>query len=122
MRSLNNIKKALYELEQRLQLPEIRRSPEDVSGLLCDDFIEFSSSGKIYDKAAIIAALAARPDAHFLMTDFKMMLLSAQIALVTYRTVSQTNGPLTHSLRSSIWKLTDDGWRILFHQGTTIKK
>ncbi len=97
MRSIDNIKKALYELEQRLQRREIRASAEDVSALLCDEFIEISSSGMIYDKAAIIAALAAQPDAHFEMTDFKVLLLSTQIALVTYRAVGQTNGLLIQS-------------------------
>ncbi|WP_370676935.1 DUF4440 domain-containing protein [Pleomorphomonas sp. PLEO] len=48
-------------LERTLHRPEVRRSPETVGALLADDFIEFGSSGTVYDKASIIEALGSGP-------------------------------------------------------------
>ncbi|MFD7702692.1 DUF4440 domain-containing protein [Streptomyces caelestis] len=42
-----------------LDHPEVRRSPECVGELLHPDFLEFGASGRIRDRASIIAALAA---------------------------------------------------------------
>jgi len=61
MNSADKIGELLYGLERRLLMPGTRRSPEQLAALLCDDFVEFGSSGKAYDKAGIIAALSAQP-------------------------------------------------------------
>jgi hypothetical protein len=45
------------DLEEDLLKPEVRRSAERVNCLLADDFIEFGSSGRIFDKRGIIEAL-----------------------------------------------------------------
>jgi len=37
------------DLEQSLLRPKIRRSPAAVTALLADDFVEFGSSGRVYD-------------------------------------------------------------------------
>jgi len=47
----------IRHLEEELLRPEIRRSADQVSRLLADEFIEFGSSGAIYDKCRIIEAL-----------------------------------------------------------------
>jgi hypothetical protein len=45
--------------------------------------------------------------------------ISADAVLLTYRTERLADGkPPRHVLRSSIWKRTDAGWKMLFHQGT----
>src|SRR5271156_5266438 len=43
--------------EEQLLQPEIRRSADQVSYLLADEFVEFGSSGRVFDKAQIIASL-----------------------------------------------------------------
>lgn len=40
----------IYDLEDRLLQPEIRRSREEISMLLADDFVEFGVSGRTFDK------------------------------------------------------------------------
>jgi hypothetical protein len=40
-------KEQLYQLEQRLLQPEVRRSKDDLAILLADDFVEFGSSGRV---------------------------------------------------------------------------
>jgi hypothetical protein len=111
----------LQNLEVSLLNPDIRHLPTRLSRLLADNFIEFGSTGQVYDKKGIIAALVAEPDTQISITEFKVTLLAANIALVTYRATYSNDRILEkHSLRSSIWKLTDGNWQMLFHQGTPI--
>lgn len=112
-------------LEQKLHRPEVRRSPDAVRALLADDFIEFGSSGRTYDKASIIKALSQEstaeaalvPDVH----DFVAREISSGLVLVTYRSSRLLpEGTARTTLRSSIWKLIDGRWQMLFHQGTIV--
>lgn len=113
-------------LEQKLHRSEVRRSPDAVRMLLADDFIEFGSSGRVYDKASIIKALAEEstaeaalvPDVH----DFVAREISSDLVLVTYRSSRHLpEGTAARTtLRSSIWKLIDGRWQMLFHQGTIV--
>ncbi|MCM5557734.1 DUF4440 domain-containing protein [Pleomorphomonas sp. JP5] len=113
-------------LEQKLHRPEVRRSPDTVHALLADDFTEFGSSGRVYDKASIIEALveesiaeaALAPDVH----DFTARPIASDVVLVTYRSSRHLPGGAAArvTLRSSIWKLIDGRWQMLFHQGTIV--
>jgi hypothetical protein len=47
----------LRDLEEQLLKPEVRTSRDRVGYLLADDFIEFGSSGRIFDKRGVIEAL-----------------------------------------------------------------
>jgi hypothetical protein len=109
------------ELETKLHKKSVRNSPDLVSELLSDDFIEFGSSGNVYDKTTVIESLKnEQTDLNITTKDFKLKTLSDEIIQLTYRTVKTdplTNAPLA-SLRSSIWKLENNKWRMIFHQGT----
>ncbi|CAI9416265.1 hypothetical protein ANOBCDAF_03677 [Pleomorphomonas sp. T1.2MG-36] len=113
-------------LEQKLHRPEVRRSPDAVRALLADAFIEFGSSGTVYDKASIIEALATEPMGEAALVpgvdDFATRLISTTVVLVTYRSSRlrpDGTGART-TLRSSIWTLIDGRWQMLFHQGTIV--
>jgi hypothetical protein len=110
----------LRQLEERLLQPSVRKSAEEVSELLASEFIEFGSSGQIFDKQSIIASLQMEPTAHRALLDFNTSALAPGVVLVAYRAVRQggTAEPPIYSLRSSIWKLIDGRWQMVFHQGT----
>ena len=109
----------LRSLEDRLLDPDVRRNPASVAALLTDDFREFGSSGRSFSKTAILEALATEAPSALRLTDFACHPLSADVALVTYRSHRQNpDGTSATSLRSSLWRCTDDGWRMRFHQGT----
>jgi hypothetical protein len=110
----------LRQLEERLLQPNVRKSAEEVSELLANEFIEFGSSGRIFDKRQIIASLRMEPTAHRSLVDFKTSALAPGAVLVTYRAVRQgaSGEQPIYSLRSSIWKWIDGRWQMLFHQGT----
>ncbi|MCJ1219261.1 DUF4440 domain-containing protein [Paenibacillus polymyxa] len=102
------------------QLMHARR--EDFEKLLADDYIEYGSSGRKYDKSMQLTFLKSRsPLNHipFIITDFNIRLLSSEIVHATYCTESNDTG--IKSLRSSIWKLYEGRWQMFFHQGTPTK-
>jgi hypothetical protein len=117
----------LQKLEESLLTPEVRASRDATDALLTDDFVEFGSSGTVYDKASILAALQEEraEGAHIARrtSDWDVRVLSADAALLTYR-VERREAPAERwsaSLRSSIWRRTGSRWRMMFHQGTTTK-
>lgn len=97
--------------------PETRANPRRMRELLRDDFIEFGSSGRVYEKRMLIDMLAKEEHAEVVIRDFSVRELAAETALVTYRSVGQSG---QEARRSSIWVKEADGWRMAFHQGTRI--
>ena len=113
----------LRQLEERLLDPAVRKDPAVVSYLLADDFLEFGSSGRTFDKTATLEALSNEPPSpHILLTRFAARHLAADVVLVTYRTTRHAppGTPTTSSNRSSIWVHHDNRWQMTFHQGTPI--
>ena len=110
----------IRHLEERLVLAEVRQSREELTTLLADDFREFGSSGEIYDKPRILAALGAAPSLTIELEDFRASVLSPSIVLATYVAVTRRAGRETdsRSLRSSLWRSSGDRWQVVFHQGT----
>lgn len=111
------LKRHLFQLENKLLLPEIRTSKEEVMNLLSDNFFEFGSSGKVLYKDEDISE-ATLGIVKMTMSDFEIHSLSEEIVLATYRIYNELNNQ--HSLRSSIWKVVDGQWKMHFHQGTKI--
>lgn len=109
----------LKSLEQTLLRPEVRRSREQMSALLADDFMEYGRSGRVYDKAAVLE-MADKPfDGLLSLNGFSAKALAPSVALVRYATVlRRPDGKEFHSLRSSIWTRTGQRWQLVFHQGT----
>ncbi len=107
----------LRALEERLMDPAVRADPEQVAGLLAPEFTEFGASGRVFDRDAIIAALASE-GARVLRRarGLKVQLIAPGAALTTWR-VQRDDG--VETLRSSVWQQQADGrWLMVFHQGT----
>jgi hypothetical protein len=109
------LEQLLLELELRLLDPFVRRDPGVLDSLLADEFREFGSSGREFDKARIIAELQTESYTPPTISGFEARLLSPGVALVTYKTLREDG---TCALRSSIWIEREDHWQVLFHQGT----
>ena len=106
----------LFDLERSLHAPAIRSNPEAAGQFLSADFREFGSSGRIWSRAEILDAMADDLPHEILSRDFECQILSPALALVTYLSETLTRT----ALRSSLWRLEDGTWRMLFHQGTPI--
>jgi hypothetical protein len=120
MNSEQSLKQILLSLEERLLQPDIRKSQTELNKLLSDDFVEFGSSGQVFDKQSIIEALAHSQVIKIEISDFHLTSLAQDTALVIYRAIYcfPTGEPSKHSLRSSIWKCNNGEWQMIFHQGT----
>jgi len=101
-------------VEQQLLMPEVRASADALDQLISDQFVEFGNSGRVYNKADVMAQLLAAPNAKVDVSDFQVVALAEDVALATYRTPA--------SLRSSVWRREGGQWRCVFHQGTSIAK
>lgn len=112
----------LRDFELSLVNPYVRKSREELENLLSDDFVEFGSSGKIYDKKTTIESMLAVSFGEISITGFNARFPSDDIALVTYEAQIRDGKTkyIKKSLRSSLWKREKTGWKILFHQGTAI--
>lgn len=121
----NYLEESLFrELEERLLQPDVQKSARDVMDLLADEFIEFGSSGRVFDKQQIINSLQnerIEPLTQRSITEFQTLVLATGIVLVTYRVVRHISGEQpVNSLRSSIWKFNNAQWKMIFHQGTLV--
>lgn len=111
--------KAAIEGELRLMDPQVRRSPELLGSLLHPEFHEFGSSGRRWDRASTMARLPVDTDPHrYVVTSgIQGVRLAPDVVHLTFDT--EYNG--THAHRSSLWRRTDDGWQMYFHQGTPFR-
>ncbi|MPR07520.1 DUF4440 domain-containing protein [Microvirga tunisiensis] len=118
--------KLFQNLEEELLRPETRSSRERTDALLADDFVEFGASGRVYDKALMLAALAEEqanpPPIEREITDFTVRSLAGDLVPVTYRVTRRRKDTPGEArfLRSSIWRHEAVGWRMTLHQGTPL--
>ncbi len=116
---MSSDEQTIRRLEEKLLDPAFRKS-EAVADLIADDFLEFGSSGRAFDKAAVLEFLRneTSADSAFL-SEFRYRELAPGVALVTFRAVQQRGRASFESLRSSVWVFRER-WRLLFHQGTRV--
>jgi hypothetical protein len=111
-----SLEETLIALERSLHDHAVRADSEAVANLLSAEFFEFGASGRVWTRGAILAELATENPAHITSRDYACQPLSPEITLLTY--ISET--PQRRVLRSSLWRLEGETWRLVFHQGTPI--
>ena len=123
MEPVGSLKELLLQLEEKLLRPEIRKSAETIEETLDDNFIEFGSSGEIYDKQRVIETLQGESPRNISINDFNILEITPRVVIATYLAVitDPPGNKKNISLRSSIWKSIDGKWKIVFHQGTPLK-
>lgn len=107
----------LHQLEMEVLSPATRGDSARMGELLRDDFIEFGSSGRVYQKTMLIEMLIREEHARVLIRDFAVREIAEDAALVTYRTVGQAG---QEARRSSVWVKSGGRWQMVFHQGTRL--
>ena len=112
----------LRVLETELHRLETRQSRDRLEQLLHPDFVEISRSGRRYSRSEVLAEFSTT-DATLEAVDaenFEIAEVAPGIALLTYLSAHRrhTGELYRHTLRSSLWMQTENGWRIRFHQGT----
>lgn len=117
---MTNTETTIRSLEESLLKAETLQSAEALDHLLADDFREFGSSGRIHLKEDVLGSPRPSGSVEFTVADFLVEQLAPEIALATYRVTARNamTGTQSDSLRSSIWRLRDNRWQVVFHQGT----
>ena len=120
MKSESALADRIRALEERLLQSGVRKSPKELDHLLANDFVEFASDGRPYDKRQVIEALQHEGTFRRSLIDFRLRLLADDVALATFRAIREDtrSGEIVRSLRSSIWRCGDNEWQVVFHQGT----
>ncbi len=103
--------------ELRLLDAEVRASPALVSELLDPEFTEIGASGRRWDAESILTVTSAgtvSSESPVKVSEMSGTVLAPGIVHLTYFSDHQGR----RAWRSSLWRLTEKGWRIYFHQGT----
>ena len=109
---------------------ELGTTRADFEGMTTADFWEIGASGRRYSRSSVLETLEERlahgsaghqsPVEEFWeTTDFRCQELAADVYLLTY-TLRQQGGRITR--RATIWRRSDEGWKIVFHQGTIVQE
>jgi hypothetical protein len=113
----------LEELKQREPIfhhPELGTSRRDYENMTDAEFWEVGASGRRYSRNYVLETLKNRPpnpdEASWVMRDFQCREIAADNYLITY-TLFQ-GARVTR--RSTLWRYTSAGWKILYHQGTMV--
>lgn len=116
---LDHILEDLSAREPIFHRREFGTSRADLERMTDDAFWEIGASGNIYQRAYVIETLLERyekgPELHdWPCRDFTIMGLAESLFLLSYT----LDEPDRVTRRSTIWRRTDEGWKIVFHQGT----
>jgi hypothetical protein len=110
----------LRNLEPIFHYPELGTSEADYQRMTDSDFWEVGASGRIYDRRDVIEILLKRYSEPFedvfRLDGCKCRQLSQDIWLFTY-TLHQGDRV---SRRATIWRRSEDDWKIVYHQGTLV--
>lgn len=114
----------LIELRRREPIfhrPEFGTTRADLERMTAEEFWEVGASGRRYSREEVLDLIEKRgvtaPGEDWRMWDFRCQEIEADNYLLTY-TLAQ--GPRV-TRRSTIWRRTDEGWKIVFHQGTIVE-
>jgi hypothetical protein len=110
--------------ELAAQEPLFHRHPpgttiDELAAMVAPDFTEVGASGTRYTREDVLEVLEQRlrdgPEPFpWPAQDFAVRELALDLYLATYR-LEEPDRP---TQRSSIWRRTQAGWQVVFHQGT----
>lgn len=99
---------------------EIGNTRADLENATDKDFWEVGASGRRYSREFVIDTVEKRGEdpgvEHLEPSDFHCLEIAPDHYLVTYTLLQ---GP-RRTRRSTIWRRTEKGWKILYHQGTVV--
>ncbi|MGA9801567.1 MAG: DUF4440 domain-containing protein [Terriglobales bacterium] len=102
--------------------PELGTTGSDYENMTTSDFWEVGASGRRYSREEVLAELDRRrespPADVWEAAAFHCRALAENVFLLTY-TLLQDNRRKTR--RATIWQRTQEGWKIVFHQGTIVQ-
>ncbi len=116
-------KKFLQSLELELLQFETRHNPARLDELLADDFFECGASGDIFGKKECIKSLPQETKEKTIeYREMTVHILSETLAQIRWKAkITHPWNPPKCSFRSSLWRKSENGWQMFFHQGTLME-
>ncbi len=112
--------KEIENLEIKILKGEYRKDKNKLNELLSDDFVEFGGQGVEYDKEKIIEALLEEQNIEWDFKNMKSKNIADDVLMINYIAIKKENDKIIESLRTSLWKKINNGYKMTFHQGTDI--
>jgi hypothetical protein len=120
--ALADVLDQLVKREPIFHRPEFGTTKADFERMTVADFWEVGASGRRYTRDFVLDTLEERHrspiEEAWETTDFQCRRLARGVYLLTY-TLLQENTRKTR--RSTIWQSTEEGWKIVYHQGTIVQ-
>ncbi|MDQ0688436.1 hypothetical protein QFZ56_007399 [Streptomyces achromogenes] len=110
---------AAVDAELRLLDPKVRASRALVSELLDPEFTEFGASGRRWDARSVLSVTSGASvsaESAVKVGEMAGVVLAPGVVHLTYFSDNQGR----RAWRSSLWRLTETGWRMYFHQATPV--
>ncbi|MFA7420083.1 MAG: hypothetical protein WCZ90_10400 [Melioribacteraceae bacterium] len=122
MKQVSEVLEELTKLEIFIHWPTFGSTKQELENILDEDFWEVGASGKRYNREIVLRVLEERSKKHnselWINKDFHCAEIAEDNYLLTY-TVTQGER-LTQ--RSSIWRKSENGFKLVYHQGTIVSK
>lgn len=110
----------LKRLEPLIYVANDGKMRDYFEDLLIPDFWEIGASGKKYDRDFILSILEDRNrnprEEPWYAFNFKVRQIENNHFLFTY----SLQQPQRLSQRATLWRRTQEGWRMVYHQGTPV--
>jgi hypothetical protein len=121
--TISSMRELLNELRAREPIfhrREFGTSRDELLAMTDEDFWEIGASGKVYTRQFVIENLLERyklPEPHdWPCEDFSIREIAENVYQLSYILIE----PDRRTRRTTLWKRTSDGWKIVFHQGTVM--
>jgi hypothetical protein len=117
---LDEVLRELMAREPLFHRPEFGTTRKDFDKLMAPEFWETTASGRRVSREFVFDCLEKRyattTEVTWEIEDFRCQEIAANNYLVTY-TLFQGERV---TRRAAIWRRTNDGWQIVYHQGTIV--
>jgi hypothetical protein len=111
----------LKRLEPIFHHPKSGMTRKDFENMTVDSFFEVGASGRIYSKDFVLDVLEERlknpQEDKWETKDFHCLEIAKNNYLLSYTLIQGQR--ITR--RSTIWRRSDDNWKIVYHQGTIVE-
>ncbi len=122
MKALSEVLAELQAQEPIFHHPELGTTRADFERMTAEDFWEIGASGKIYTRALVLDLLGKRHsephEEDLIASEFRVQQLAADLYLLTYDLLQDHT---RRTRRTTLWRSTGEGWKIVFHQGTILE-
>lgn len=120
--TLKNILEELKKREPIFHHPELGTTKQDILNMTEEAFWEVGASGRCYSREYVIKILLERyQDPNYVdeweTKEFDCLEIAPDNYLLTYVLVQGSRV----TRRSTIWRRKNDGWKIVYHQGTLLE-